>query len=818
MAIYDDEGVNLFGFQLKRSEKRKKSDNEKIPLSFVPPKEEEDGTGYVINAGGYFGQYVDLDGGANGPSEYDLIIKYRDIAQQPEVDQAINDIVEESIVSDYNSAPVELVLDNLDQPDRIKKIIMEEFENIVELLDFSWKGSDVFRNFYIDGRLYYHKIIDEKNPKRGLLELRYIDPLKIKKVKEVIEEIDPKTKVKLVKDIKEYFVFQNENLVKMNQGLKISKDAITYVTSGAFDPAHKRVLSYLHKAIKPVNQLRMMEDSLVIYRLARAPERRIFYIDVGNLPKAKAEEYMRSIMSKYRNKMVYDAMTGEMRDDRKHMCLAMDTKVPLLDGRTLTLNEISNEFKGGKTLWVYSCDPNSGKFEPGLITFAGVTRKNAEVMKITLDNGKSITCTPDHKFPVWNKGFVRADKLIEGESMIPHYTRKEKLGTKTSRYEQIFENSSKEWVFTHRAVSRWKDYHSMDNEYHFDESYKDIEKGAIHHVNINPLLDNTPENLVRMDSHDRFKMHGGVIGTQNQLIVETPLKYLNSKKDLVESFSTVNVNKVMGKQKSYNRFNKNDVNRISEEIGMNGYSDLKRTMNFRNHKIIKIEKLNDRMDTGCLTIDGNEIFHNHHTFALDAGIYTKNSMLEDFWLPRKEGGRGTEITTLSGGENLGQIDDIMYFQQKLYRALNVPTNRLEPDAPFSMGRATEITRDELRFQKFINRLRKRFSMLFMDLLKTQLMLKGIVTEKEWKDLAQKINIDYIKDNHFSELKSAEIMQDRLRLLGDFRESLGKYYSHEWIRKNVLMQNDEEIEKMIKQIEDEKKNPLYSENDNEGQRF
>jgi hypothetical protein len=506
----DKKTLNLFGFEIKRKDEKEP----KKAVSFVAPTE-EDGVGHVINAGGYFGQYLDLDSGLTGPTERDLIIKYRDIAQHPEVDQAINDIVEESIVSDDDSVPVSLILDDLDQPDRIKKLMLEEFENVVELLDFSWKGSDIFRNFYVDGRLYYHKIIDEQNPKKGLVELRYVDPLKIKKVRELIEDKDPKTGVKLIKGVNEYFVYQNDNLIRMNQGLKISKDAITYVTSGAVDAAHKKVLSYLHKAIKPVNQLRMMEDSLVIYRLARAPERRIFYIDVGNLPKGKAEEYMRNIMSKYRNKMVYDAATGELRDDRKHM-----------------------------------------------------------------------------------------------------------------------------------------------------------------------------------------------------------------------------------------------------------------------------------------------------------------SMLEDFWLPRREGGRGTEISTLSGGENLGQIEDVQYFQQKVYRALNVPVNRLEADAPFSMGRATEITRDELRFQKFINRLRKRFSALFMDLLKTQLVLKGIVTEEEWKDIGQKIAIDFLKDNHFSELKNAEIMQDRLRLLSDFRDHIGTYYSHEWIRKNVLMQNDKDIEEMTKEIEKEKNDPLYKSDEEEsgGRRF
>jgi len=319
----------------------------------------------------------------------------------------------------------------------------------------------------------------------------------MRKVREVKEEYDEKTRTKMVKGVDEYFVYQNQTLTQMSQGLKISPDAVTYVTSGVTDSSRKRVLSYLHKALKPVNQLRMMEDSLVIYRLSRAPERRIFYIDVGNLPKGKAEEYMRNIMSKYRNKMVYDANTGELRDDRKHM-----------------------------------------------------------------------------------------------------------------------------------------------------------------------------------------------------------------------------------------------------------------------------------------------------------------SMLEDFWLPRKEGGRGTEISTLPGGENLGQIDDIVYFQKQLYKSLNVPTNRLEQDSPFSMGRATEITRDELKFQKFINRLRKKFSHVFMDMLKTQLIAKGVVNEKEWREISQKMRIDFMQDNHFTELKHAELLQDRMNILRDVQEQVGRYYSEEWVRKNILQQSEEEIERMDKQIKDE----------------
>ena len=466
--------------------------------------DEDEGIGNVINAGGHFGQYVDINGDQT-KSEKELILKYRDISQHTECDAAVEDIVNEAIVSDDDSSPVSLIMNDLDQPDRIKKMINEEFEHVVSMLNMNWYGHDIFRRWYVDGRLYYHKIIDEANPKNGLIELRSIDPTKIRKVRELKKEKDPKTGAEIIVGSTEYFIFQNESLGSKAQGLKIAKDAVAYVTSGLLDPSRKKILSHLHKALKPVNQLRMMEDSLVIYRLARAPERRIFYIDVGNLPKGKAEEYLRNIMAKYRNKMVYDAETGDMKDDKKHM-----------------------------------------------------------------------------------------------------------------------------------------------------------------------------------------------------------------------------------------------------------------------------------------------------------------SMLEDFWLPRREGGRGTEISTLPGGENLGQIDDIEYFRRKLYKSLNVPSGRLEQEQQFNLGRSTEISRDELKFQKFINRLRKKFSALFIDILKTQLILKGIVTNEEWEDIRSDISVDFLRDNHFSELKDAELLRERLGTLREIDEYAGRYYSVEWIRKNVLMQNDEDIEDIIKQIDAEGMNDTEEE--------
>ena len=482
--------ADFFGFEIKR-----KGNEEPIRPSFVPDTE-EDGSG-VIQAGGHFGAYLDLDGD-KAKNEVDLIFKYRDIAAQPETDAAIEDIVNESIVGDNDESPVNIILDKLEISDKIKDSVKDEFEKVLQLLNFNSYAHDIFRKWYVDGRLPYHIIIDDKSPKNGIKELRYIDPTMLRKVKEIEEEKDTKTGAMVITKQEEYFLFQDNKMNASGQGIKIHPDAICYATSGMLDPTRKRILSYLHKAIKPVNQLRMMEDSLVIYRISRAPERRIFYIDVGNLPKGKAEEYLKGIMSQYRNKLVYDANTGDLKDDRKHM-----------------------------------------------------------------------------------------------------------------------------------------------------------------------------------------------------------------------------------------------------------------------------------------------------------------SMLEDFFLPRREGGRGTEITTLPGGENLGQIDDIVYFQKRLYKSLNVPISRLEQEQQFTLGRSNEISRDEIKFKKFIDRLRKRFSDVFNQLLRTQLILKGIITEQDWDEWKTYIAYDYIEDNYFAELKESEMMRERFDMLGTVDEYAGKYVSIEWIAKNVLKMDDDSIKDMEKQIKAEK---------------
>ena len=480
--------AEFFGFEINRKGKG-------TPRPSFVPDTEADGAG-VIQTGGHFGIYLDVDGD-NQKNEVELIMKYRDISAQPECDAAVEDIVNETIIGDHDESPVNIVLDALEVSDQIKESIKNEFSHILKLVSFNQYAHDIFRKWYVDGRLPYHVIIDEGSPAKGIKELRYIDPIKLRKVKEIDEKEDPKTGAKIITKQQEYFIFQDTAMEKHSQGVKIHPDSIIYCTSGQLDSGRSRILSYLHKAIKPVNQLRMMEDSLVIYRISRAPERRIFYIDVGNLPKGKAEEYLKNIMNQYRNKLVYDASTGEIKDDKKHM-----------------------------------------------------------------------------------------------------------------------------------------------------------------------------------------------------------------------------------------------------------------------------------------------------------------SMMEDFFLPRREGGRGTEISTLPGGDNLGQIDDIIYFQKKLYKALNVPLNRLEQEAQFSLGRSTEITRDEVKFKKFIDRLRKRFSDLFMQALKTQLLLKKIITKQDWESWKEEIVFDFIEDNYFSELKESEMVRERFEMLASLDEYVGKYVSNEWIRKQILRQSEDEIEEIDKQIDKE----------------
>ena len=483
--------AELFGFSFKK----KLTDKDRAP-SPIAPSSEDGATSYI--AGGYYGQYLDLDG--NFKTEYDMVKKYREMAMHPEVDSAIEDIIHEAIVADKNDSPVHVNLDNLEVSDTVKNLIRDEFEYIKNLFAFDGKAHEMFRRWYIDGRLYYHKVIDLDDPAKGILEVRYIDPSKIKKVRQINK---PKTADEFMKydfgKSEEYFIYNPKGLnnTSANSGIKIAKDAITYVTSGIMDTNRNIVLSYLHKGIKVLNQLRMIEDSLVIYRISRAPERRIFYIDVGNLPKVKAEQYLREVMGRYRNKLVYDAATGEIRDDRKYM-----------------------------------------------------------------------------------------------------------------------------------------------------------------------------------------------------------------------------------------------------------------------------------------------------------------SMMEDFWLPRREGGRGTEITTLPGGQNLGELTDVQYFQTKLYKALNVPAGRLDSSTSFNLGRSSEITRDELKFTKFVGKLRKKFSDIFNDTLKTQLILKGVITPEDWDDMKEHIQYDYLYDNHFTELKNLEMMTEKLNVLQQMDPYIGKYFSVEYIRTQILGQTESEMEEIDIEMADD----------------
>ena len=484
--------LDLFGFTISRKGEEKEEQNVK---SFVPVAR-DDGAMEVSAMGGAYGTVVDLEGSAK--NEADLVSKYRTMMQQQECDSAVEDIVNEAIIIE-DEAAVNIVLDNIDISKQLKNKIRQEFDNVLKVLDFNNSGYDIFKQWYVDGRLYYHIMIDEKTPRDGIKEVRKIDPRKIKKVRERKTETDERTKVKVERGYNEYYLYNPKGISSTNSQamIKISTDSICHITSGLVDPNNKMVLGYLQKAIKPLNQLRMLEDATVIYRLSRAPERRIFYIDVGNLPKMKAEQYLSDMMTKHKNKLIYDASTGEIKDDRKFM-----------------------------------------------------------------------------------------------------------------------------------------------------------------------------------------------------------------------------------------------------------------------------------------------------------------PMMEDFWLPRREGGRGTEITTLPGGQNLGEMDDVEYFKRKLYKSLNVPITRMESDGQFNLGRASEVTRDELKFSKFINRLRTRFSHLFSNLLEIQLVLKGNLTRNDWRKIKNEIYYDFPHDNYFTELKQAEVLRERLGLANEIDEYVGKYYSLSWVRKNVLQMTEEEIRDMDKEIKKE----------------
>ena len=485
--------MDIFGFEI-RKKLPKRTGSEVVTPSV------DDGSTLITSLGAaaaYYGMTVDLEGVIK--NENDLIRRYREVSQYGDCDNAVEDIVNEAIVANKDESPIEIVLDDVKASDNIKTKIREEHENILKLYKFNSKGHDIFRSWYVDGRLYYHILLDETDISKGIQELRYVDPRKIRRIKNIKKGKNEKG-IDVVKQIDEFYIYNDKGINEnTSQGVKLSLDSVIYCPSGLVDQNSNSMLGHLHKAIKPVNQLKMIEDALVIYRVSRAPERRIFYIDVGNLPKLKAEQYVNDIMNKYRNKIVYDAATGEVRDDRKHL-----------------------------------------------------------------------------------------------------------------------------------------------------------------------------------------------------------------------------------------------------------------------------------------------------------------SMMEDFWMPRREGGKGTEITTLSGGQNLGQIDDINYFQNKLYQCLNVPISRLKPDQNFSLGRTNEITRDEIKFNKFIERLRRKFSVLFADALRVQLVAKKIIRPDEWDLIIQDIRYDFQEDNHFAELKEAEVINNRLETLNRIQPYVGMYYSIEYVKRHILKQSEDDIKDISKQLSAEKK--------------
>ncbi len=692
--------MRIFGFEIKRSE-----DGKDTPVSFAQPINDDGALNVGGALGGAYGMLLDIEGSAK--TEAELVTRYRSMALAPEVQQAVDEVVNEAISVSSHERTVEVVLDDVELPKRVKDKIEEEFDNILRLLDFSNTGYDIFSKFYVDGRLNYHVIIDEENLKDGIKELRYLDPRKIRLVREMqdVRLKDQYQNATLKKIRKEYYIYSENGFNNSTQrtsfadqnisGLKIAKDTIVRITSGLVNETNSIVLSHLHKAIKPLNQLKMLEDANVVYTLTRAPERRVFYVDVGNLPKAKAEQYLYDMMARHKNKVVYDPATGEIRDDRKMMCYDLSTKIPLLDGRTLELREIMKEYEEGKQNWVYSCDPVTGKFYPGPVSWAGVTKKNSEVVKVVFDNGKSVICTPDHKFPVWNKGFVEAQHLTPEDSIIPGYRRQVEITPGGAKYEQIYKNDTQTWEFTHREIARWKQ----------------------------EVLETDPE--------------------------------------------------------------------VITEVQSKGIS------------ITSVEFIEERMEVGSLTIDRDETYHSHHTYLIDAGVYTKNTMTEDYWFPRREGNRSTEVDTLPSSGTLSDNESLMYFQTKLYKALNVPVARLQPETMYTFGRTSEITREELKFAKFIQRLRARFSMLFDRCLERQLILKGIISPEEWKEIQDKLRYDFMKDNFFEELKQAELLREKLNTLREVEDHIGRYFSRGWVRKNVLFMSDSDIEEMEKELAAEK---------------
>ena len=930
-----DHGWNLFGFEIK-----KKVDKSE-PQSFVPEINEDGGTHVTVNSGAAYNSYsIDLDP-SSVKDEIELVRKYREISLVSDIDIAVDEIVNELLIYDEYKPPLEIDFTEdfaKSYSEKTKNVIKEEFENILSMMNFNTMGSDVVRSWYVDGKLAYHKVIVKDKPKNGIVELRPIDVAKMKRVIEIQKEKDPQTGVDIIKGQQEYFVYSEAGFVgNEKMGLKIAKDAIAYVTSGVIDKTTGMVLSYLHKAIRPMNQLRMMEDSEVIYRMGRAPQRRVFYIDTNGMARTKAEQYIKDVMARYKNKQVYDVATGTVSDSKKHLsiledfwlpranggkgteittldgggCLAMDTKVKLLDGRDLSITDIEAEMHKGEILWTYSCHPETGAVVPGLISWAGITQESAQVMKITLDNGEEIICTPDHKFPVQGKGFVEAKDLVIDESLFPLYTRKEKIEERNaSTYEQFFDNEDKTWKFTHRAVAKslknivvpefeYKlagrktlvhhiDHNRYNNSpsnlcymswsdhklYHSDAGFsvEDQKKGSLAgiekmnwiksndkvryaeicesrsklgKVNIKKYLESlTPQELELRAEQSRLNGSNAAISTvelmknpnwrkqrsleQSQvyvnltqaqknasveqlrkgslknweskefrefitagrkiLIDNTIVKYiidnvkgktthqvtlasvvdiLNNNDEMIALLNSINKDNFTGNLKFSPTIIKN---RISD-FGYSSWKDFRVKESLHNHRISKIEYLEDKIQVGTLTIDAKEKIHNYHTFALTCGVFTKNS--------------------------LGDPGSISYYQNKLYQSLNIPLSRLQGGASstFNMGRENEISRDEVKFSKFIEKLRRKLNGLFLDILRTQLILKGIATQEDWEVIKGKILFNYVEDNFYAEIKESEMLKERMLNVQVADPYVGKYFSKRFIQREILKLTDEQLKTM-----------------------
>nr|DAU07803.1 MAG TPA: capsid assembly protein [Caudoviricetes sp.] len=962
----------IFGYEIS-----KKKDKAPQAAVVTPVTPRDDGASIVYSsdsgsygaAAGYYGYQFDLDGVVRNESQ--MINQYRTVACFPEVDGAIEAIVNDAVIIEQGRDPVSLNLDGLPkQYHPLRDTIREHFDHVLNVLNFNDNCHDIFKRWYIDGRLYYYVMIDPKNPKKGIVDLKYIDPRKIRKVIEYQRE--NRNGIDVIVGQKSYYIFNDAGLQSAALGVKLSTDSIINVRSGLVDANTGEVISHLFKGIKPANQLKMMEDALVIYRITRAPERRVFYVDVGNLPGLKAEQYVNNVMNKFRNKVVYDAETGEVKNNRNYMsvcedfflprreggkateiqtlpgCLSMDTKVSLLDGRELSIREIENEIDGGKQLWTYSCHPETGKVVPGLITWAGVTQKSAKVMKLTLDNGETITCTPDHKFPIKDVGFVRADQLKVNDSLIPLYRRTQYIAKhKPNRtYEQVYDNETHEWQFTHRLVSNyidtncdikhpvihhadfnrfnndptnlvkmtWDDHVRVHNENNTLQKYwQDVkDRGEWEHVrakhaemthqkwlaldeeerirrisqlrsscheywdslspeqyqqrcknisdNINKYLASltdeqreqraaycrinvakakraslialqdpikqaqrvekvkqwwdlddhrqvrsaqNKERYANMDPSKReaLRLQNVAIHEEQQMLViddyiakfvvdlcknktthqmkaSDIVAILNSNDEIVDRFRMLNNGKKTANWDGWFTVN-NLKNLMCRYYGFETWKRFRHNAKYLNHRIVAIQWLDDPIEVGTLTIDIDEIYHNYHTFALSCGVFTKNS------------------------QNLSEIADIEYFQKKLYQSLNVPRQRLLNDNVMSIGNPNEVTREELAFAKFIQRLRNRFNVLFKEALRIQLITTNCIRQSDWEKIRNCIYFEYQHDNYFEELKRIEVFNERMTQLQTADGFKGIYFSKEYIVRNILEMTQEEWEEIQQQMKQEK---------------